>query len=138
MGTARTGAYVSVAPFFRHRARDSPPSESVDAVLIGDGALIGFGVWLHVTERHRHIHRPATIVHAYQHEVDEHHLQAFHPALRASSSHTHKHTLLPVTHRHTYLPDAHHRHDHWVPRGDSPNATRTRCVVTRRLTAASR
>ena len=55
LGTARTGAYFSVAPFLG----------AVLALLLGDpvtlqllaaGALMVFGVWLHLTERHEHEH----------------------------------------------------------------------------------
>lgn len=112
LGTARTGAYFSVAPFFGTVLAIPLLSESVDARLIGAGALMGFGVWLHVTERHRHLHQHATIVHAHEHEHDEHHRHAAHPALPAGASHTHEHTHLPMTHDHEHFPDAHHRHDH--------------------------
>lgn len=112
LGTARTGAYFSVAPFFGTALAIPLLSESVDTRLIGAGALMGFGVWLHVTERHRHLHRHATIVHAHEHEHDEHHRHAAHPALPAGASHTHEHTHLPMTHDHEHFPDAHHRHDH--------------------------
>ena len=112
LGTARTGAYFSVAPFFGTLLAIPLLSESVDARLIGAGVLMGFGVWLHVTERHRHLHEHAPIVHDHEHEHDEHHRHADHPALPSGTSHAHAHTHTPMTHDHEHFPDAHHRHDH--------------------------
>ncbi|MCW5624044.1 MAG: DMT family transporter [Burkholderiales bacterium] len=112
LGTGRTGAYFSVAPFFGTVLAIPLLSESVDARLISASALMGFGVWLHVTERRRHLHRHATTVHAHEHEHDEHHRHAVHPELPPGASHTHEHTHLPMTHDHEHFPDAHHRHDH--------------------------
>lgn len=112
LGTARTGAYFSVAPFFGAVLAVPLLSESVDARLIAAGVLMGIGVWLHVTERHRHFHGHATMVHEHEHQHDEHHRHGDHAALPSGASHSHEHTHVPMTHEHDHFPDAHHRHDH--------------------------
>ena len=111
LGTARTGAYFSVAPFFG----------AILAVLMGEaltpplllaGALMALGTWLHLTERHGHEHSHAAALHDHEHEHDEHH-QHVHDALMASGTkhhHLHKHEAL--RHAHPHFPDTHHRHEH--------------------------
>jgi drug/metabolite transporter (DMT)-like permease len=57
LGTARTGAYFSVAPFFG-AALALASGEPVTARLVTAGLLMGMGVWLHLTEQHAHPHEP--------------------------------------------------------------------------------
>ena len=56
LGTARTGAYFSVAPFFGAVLALPLLGESVSPRLLLAGALMALGVWLHLTERHPHEH----------------------------------------------------------------------------------
>ncbi len=63
LGTARTGAYFSVAPFFGALLGVLMLEEPVTAQLLIAGALMAVGVWLHLTESHGHLHT---------HESDEH------------------------------------------------------------------
>ncbi len=55
LGTARAGAYFSVAPFFG-AALAVALGAAVTIPLIIAAALMGIGVWLHLTERHEHEH----------------------------------------------------------------------------------
>ena len=55
LGTARTGAYFSVAPFVGAIVAVAL-GEPVTGALIAAGVLMAFGVWLHVTEHHEHEH----------------------------------------------------------------------------------
>ena len=60
LGTARTGAYFSTAPFVGALIAVRLLDESVTVALVIGGALMAAGVWLHLTERHehRHTHEP--------------------------------------------------------------------------------
>ncbi len=57
LGTARTGAYFSIAPFFGALFSVLLLGESVTIPLLVAGALMALGTWLHLTERHEHRHR---------------------------------------------------------------------------------
>ena len=52
LGTARTGAYFSLAPFFGGVLAVLVLHEAVTARLLVAGALMALGVYLHLTERH--------------------------------------------------------------------------------------
>lgn len=113
VGTARAGAYYSIAPFFG----------ALLAVLLGDhltwplvvaGSLMALGIWLHLTEKHQHRHHHAEATHDHWHTHDDgHHLHP-HPvgAGAPAGGHKHRHTHQPVTHEHEHFPDSHHRHQH--------------------------
>ena len=112
VGTARAGAYFSVAPFFG----------AVLAVAFGDavtwqllvaGALMAVGTWLHLSEQHGHEHTHHAVTHDHWHTHDDGHHDHEHGELVAAGvRHRHVHTHEPVTHTHEHYPDAHHRHDH--------------------------
>jgi drug/metabolite transporter (DMT)-like permease len=110
LGTARTSAYFSVAPFVGAAVAVVLLGEPVTGALLLAGALMALGVWLHVTESHSHEHRHAAIEHEHVHEHDDHHDHHGEGAQAPSHSHRHAHTQL--RHRHAHFPDAHHRHDH--------------------------
>jgi drug/metabolite transporter (DMT)-like permease len=112
LGTARTGAYFSVAPFFGAALAVPLLGEPLSVKLMLAGLAMGVGVWLHLTERHQHFHSHEAMEHTHEHVHDEHH-QHLHPdgaATREPHSHTHRHEAMP--HSHAHFPDAHHRHDH--------------------------
>jgi drug/metabolite transporter (DMT)-like permease len=111
LGTARTGAYFSVAPFIG----------ALLAVLMGEpvtpqltiaGAFIGLGVWLHLTERHEHEHAHEELWHDHAHIHDEHHQHDHSGATIPADGHAHWHRHEPQSHSHPHFPDAHHRHQH--------------------------
>lgn len=111
LGTARTGAYFSVAPFFG----------AVLAVLMGEpitlplllaGALMALGTWLHLTECHEHRHAHEATEHNHEHVHDEHHQHAHEHPIAPGTKHSHRHRHKPLIHTHPHFPDAHHRHSH--------------------------
>lgn len=118
LGTARTGAYFSVAPFFGAILAVGG-GEPVTVRLLAAGLLMGLGVWLHLTEQHAHVHVHVPMDHAHAHVHDAHH-QHSHPdqpglELAPGQKHTHWHHHEPIEHAHPHFPDAHHRHEHGGP-----------------------
>lgn len=113
LGTARTGAYFSVAPFFGTLLALSS-GEPVTARLLAAGLLMGFGVWLHLTESHAHEHMHEPMEHEHEHSHDEHHMHQHPVGVDAvvGTSHSHPHRHEPLRHLHAHFPDAHHRHGH--------------------------
>jgi drug/metabolite transporter (DMT)-like permease len=111
LGTARTGAYFSVAPFFGAALALTLLGEQAGAAFWVAAGLMALGVWLHLTERHEHPHVHEPMMHAHEHMHDEHHQhEHFNWDGREPHSHTHQHTRL--RHRHPHYPDLHHRHGH--------------------------
>ncbi len=111
LGTARTGAYFSLAPFVGAVVSLVMLQEAMGARLVAAGLLMAIGVSLHLTERHEHEHKHESLEHAHRHVHDEHHQHA-HQAGIAPEPHTHLHVHEPMTHRHPHYPDIHHRHRH--------------------------
>jgi drug/metabolite transporter (DMT)-like permease len=112
LGTARTGAYFSIAPFAGALIAVLFFKEPVTIQLVGAGALMAGGLWLHLSERHDHEHAHARLIHDHRHAHDEHH-QHEHDANDAGTEpHSHEHTHGPLRHRHPHYPDEHHRHTH--------------------------
>ncbi|MEO6624697.1 MAG: DMT family transporter, partial [Burkholderiaceae bacterium] len=115
LGTARTGAYFSIAPFFGALLAIGLLGEPVTAQWLVAGLLMAVGVALHLTERHGHAHHhlPLEHSHAHAHGVDDVHHQHDHdPATATSGKHVHWHRHLPLSHSHAHFPDAHHQHSH--------------------------
>ena len=111
LGTARTGAYFSVAPFFGALLALVWLGEAPSAPLLGAGALMALGVWLHLSERHVHEHVHEAIEHEHEHEHDAHHAHE-HGGAATPVRHSHPHRHAPLRHSHAHFPDAHHRHRH--------------------------
>ncbi|HSN20472.1 MAG TPA: DMT family transporter [Usitatibacter sp.] len=112
LGTARTGAYFSIAPF---------AGAIISIVLLGDAvtwnlasaaALMAAGLWLHLTEHHAHRHAHEPIEHEHEHEHDRHHLHEHDEPVAPGVRHSHRHRHEAMTHSHEHFPDAHHRHHH--------------------------
>ena len=112
LGTARTGAYFSVAPFFGAAFALIFLAERPGALFWLAAGMMGIGVWLHVTERHAHVHRHERLVHAHAHRHDEHHQHEHDQLWDGSEPHTHVHEHAPLVHSHPHYPDLHHRHRH--------------------------
>ncbi len=111
LGTARTGAYFSVAPFFGAVlavAMGAP----VTLPLLMAGALMALGTWLHLSEHHDHGHTHDEMEHSHEHIHDEHHLHAHDHPVTPGTRHSHPHHHAPLIHTHPHFPDAHHRHGH--------------------------
>lgn len=115
LGTARTGAYFSVAPFFG-AALALAGGEPLTLRLLTAGALMGIGVWLHLTEHHEHVHAHAAMEHEHEHTHDAHHQHdhADQPGFKLGigQKHSHRHNHQPMEHQHAHFPDAHHQHVH--------------------------
>lgn len=112
LGTARTGAYFSLAPFVGAIAAVVFLDEPVTARLGVAAALMGFGLWMHLTERHLHVHDHEELDHAHSHVHDDHHQHAHDGDVAASEPHSHWHHHAPMRHKHPHYPDLHHRHGH--------------------------
>ena len=112
LGTARTGAYFSVAPFFGAALALLVLRESPSAAFWIAAALMALGVWLHLTERHEHEHVHEPMEHTHPHVHDEHHDHGHGFSWEGNEPHTHPHRHRKLTHSHPHYPDLHHRHDH--------------------------
>ena len=112
LGTARTGAYFSVAPFFGAALALLVLRESASAAFWIAAALMALGVWLHLTERHEHEHVHEPMEHTHPHAHDDHHQHGHGFAWQGDEPHTHPHRHRRMTHSHPHYPDLHHRHDH--------------------------
>jgi drug/metabolite transporter (DMT)-like permease len=112
LGTARTGAYFSVAPIFGVGLSlvlwpELPPLPFWIAT-----ALMALGIWLHIRERHEHPHTHEPLAHNHRHRHDEHHRHTHDFEWDGEEPHTHPHQHAPITHTHAHFPDIHHRHIH--------------------------
>jgi len=112
LGTARTGAYFSTAPFFGAATAVLALGEPLTAQLLVAAALMAVGVWLHITEHHEHFHAHDPVTHDHAHTHDEHHQHEHGPLDPAGQPHTHQHRHAPLEHAHQHTPDEHHRHRH--------------------------
>ena len=112
LGTARTGAYFSVAPFFGAATAVIVLSERPGSMFWAAAVMMAIGVWLHITERHEHHHRHERLVHSHAHHHDEHHQHEHDEAYDGTEPHTHTHEHAPLAHSHPHYPDLHHRHRH--------------------------
>jgi drug/metabolite transporter (DMT)-like permease len=112
LGAARTSAYFSTAPFLGAVVSVVVLEENVTFALFAVGALMGLGVWLHVTERHEHEHIHELTAHEHPHVHDEHHRHEHGPDDPAGEPHTHWHQHGPLRHAHPHTPDMHHVHRH--------------------------
>lgn len=111
LGTARTGAYFSIAPFFGALLA-LLLGEPLTLSLVVAGSLMAVGIWLHLTEHHEHQHSHVPIEHEHEHGHDEHHQHAHGALDSAVQRHSHRHQHVALTHSHAHFPDAHHEHDH--------------------------
>lgn len=112
LGTARTGAYFSTAPFAGAAIALLLLGEPMTVQLAIAGLLMAAGVWLHLSEHHEHAHRHMALTHEHDHEHDVHHRHSHEPPLPPGQRHSHPHSHEPTSHSHSHYPDSHHRHDH--------------------------
>jgi drug/metabolite transporter (DMT)-like permease len=111
LGTARTGAYFSLAPFIG-AALAVAWGAPLTGTLLFAALFMGTGVWLHFTENHAHLHRHSSIEHEHWHVHDEHHQHKHADGSHDQESHSHVHVHEPIEHAHPHYPDVHHRHEH--------------------------
>ena len=112
LGTARTGAYFSLAPFIGALLSVVLLHEPMTIRLLAAGTLMGIGLWLHLTERHEHEHAHQPLEHEHRHTHDDHHGHTHDPNDPEGEPHSHWHRHRPMVHRHAHFPDMHHRHGH--------------------------
>jgi drug/metabolite transporter (DMT)-like permease len=111
LGTARTGAYFSLAPFIGALVAIVLLHEPVTPTLLLAGVLMGIGLWLHLAERHEHGHLHDALEHEHNHaHGDGHHDHSHDGPVTEPHSHPHRHRR--VRHAHVHYPDLHHRHSH--------------------------
>jgi drug/metabolite transporter (DMT)-like permease len=116
LGTARTGAYFSLAPFVGAALAVLILGEPLTLKLLVAGGLMGIGLWLHLAERHEHDHVHEEMEHEHRHSHDAHHQHDHEhgPDIAPGEPHTHWHRHARLVHRHPHYPDLHHRHRHPV------------------------
>ncbi|MEK1887691.1 MAG: EamA family transporter [Phyllobacterium sp.] len=111
LGTARTGAYFSIAPFVGALIAVAM-GEPITMPLIVSGLLMGAGILLHLTEHHEHTHNHEAIEHDHEHVHDAHHQHEHTFPVAPGTKHRHPHEHMSITHSHAHYPDSHHQHSH--------------------------
>jgi drug/metabolite transporter (DMT)-like permease len=112
LGSARTGAYFSTAPFLGAVVAVIALHEPTSGAFWLAALLMAAGVWLHLIERHEHEHSHEPLTHDHPHVHDAHHRHEHDFAWDGTEPHSHAHAHAPIRHRHRHYPDLHHRHRH--------------------------
>ena len=112
LGTSRSGAYFSAAPFAGAVLSLVLLGESPAAIFWIAAVLMAAGIWLHLTEAHGHEHEHEPLLHGHGHRHDAHHQHEHDFPWDGKEPHVHPHAHLPITHSHAHFPDIHHRHSH--------------------------
>ncbi len=112
LGTARTSAYFSTAPFIGAVLAILMLGEPLTVCLVLAGALMALGLYLHLAETHEHMHTHEPLDHEHSHVHDAHHQHAHEPGDPVTEPHTHWHHHASLRHKHAHYPDLHHCHGH--------------------------
>lgn len=112
LGTARTGAYFSTAPFLGAAIALQLNGDALTPQFAVAGTLMAVGVWAHLTEWHVHEHTHEDLEHEHSHVHDIHHQHTHAELDPPGAPHLHHHAHLRLRHSHPHVPDAHHRHSH--------------------------
>jgi len=112
LGVARASAYYASAPFIGVAVAFVVLGERPGVVFWAALPLMAAGVWLHLTERHGHVHAHERLVHEHPHRHDLHHRHVHEPGQDGTEPHTHPHEHESDVHAHPHFPDLHHRHGH--------------------------
>lgn len=112
VGSARTGAYFSTAPFIGALIAVAMFRDPLTTQLAAAGLLMAAGVYLHLTETHDHEHAHEAMAHEHRHSHDAHHQHDHGPDDPPGEPHSHAHAHRPMVHSHPHFPDPHHRHGH--------------------------
>ncbi|MGH8137072.1 MAG: EamA family transporter [Steroidobacteraceae bacterium] len=112
LGSARTGAYFSTAPFIGAAIAIVAFGEPISVPFAISALLMGIGVWLHLTERHDHEHRHEVATHSHIHTHDLHHQHQHNFPWDGAEPHLHQHHHDELIHRHPHFPDLDHTHRH--------------------------
>ena len=112
LGTARTSAYFSAAPFVGASIAILGFGEAATPAFFAAAALMALGLYLHLAERHEHAHTHDSVEHEHSHSHDSHHGHAHGAGDPPGEPHTHRHAHAGLVHSHPHFPDLHHRHPH--------------------------
>lgn len=112
LGTARTGAYFSTAPFVGAAIAILFFHETTTVFFWIAFLFMALGVWLHLTEHHEHEHTHESFSHHHSHTHDGHHQHTHDFPWDGKEPHAHTHHHEIKTHSHPHYPDIHHRHKH--------------------------
>jgi len=112
LGTARTAAYFSTAPFIGSLLAILLLHEPAHWQFWVAAVLMASGVAVHLIEQHEHEHVHDATTHTHRHRHDSHHQHVHGPDDPAGEPHVHEHTHEEIEHSHPHLPDTHHRHRH--------------------------
>jgi drug/metabolite transporter (DMT)-like permease len=112
LGTSRAAAYFATAPFAGALLSFIFLHEGISPQITVASLLMGFGVWLHLTEHHEHEHTHSPIEHEHFHAHDEEHEHEHEGKVLAGIPHSHWHRHEAMTHTHPHFPDSQHRHPH--------------------------
>lgn len=111
LGSARTGALFSVAPFVGAIGSLIILKDWPGWTMFPAAGLMAGGAWLILNESHSHFHCHDDVTHVHHHDhTDLHHTHCHEEP--AAEPHTHEHTHADENHEHTHTPDTHHRHGH--------------------------
>jgi len=111
LGSARSGAYFSAAPFVGALIAIVFMGEDVTLRFVSAAFLMGIGVWIHLNENHEHDHSHDEEEHDHAHSHDDPHHDHTHDSLQ-DGDHSHPHIHHATRHSHPHYPDSHHRHRH--------------------------
>jgi drug/metabolite transporter (DMT)-like permease len=112
LGSARTGAYFSTAPFIGAAIAIVALHEPLTIAFGICALLMGVGVWIHLTERHDHEHSHEATTHSHAHAHDLHHRHEHDFPWDGAEPHLHLHHHDVLLHRHPHYPDLDHMHRH--------------------------
>lgn len=112
VGAARTGAYFSIAPFVGALLSIALFRDPITLQLGFAALLMGFGIYLHISERHEHTHVHEPLEHDHAHVHDAHHRHEHDETDPSGEPHSHRHRHARLVHTHPHFPDLHHAHEH--------------------------
>ena len=109
LGSSRTGAFFSLAPFIGAITSLIILKEWIGWVMFPAAGFMIIGIWLISSEKHSHYHIHKQITHTHSHvHNDMHHLHKHSGAFY--ETHTYEHTHVEIAHTHVHWPDTHHQH----------------------------
>jgi len=116
IGTARTGLFLALSPFFGILFSSFLFREPFHEIFFLAFLVMVIGVYLLVSESHSHQHYHPPLVHNHRHSHTDLHHDHVHdpyaPPVSSSDEHSHLHAHKEISHDHPHKPDLHHQHDH--------------------------
>ena len=111
IGAGRTGSLFAVAPFVGAAIAWLFGERVVGGATLFASVLLAIAIYLHLTEKHGHLHAHEEMDHDHAHRHDDaHHDHAHDPPTVGEHRHPHHHE--PQTHAHEHAPEVHHTHRH--------------------------